>query len=196
MFCFITGDSDDGDTQPTGSRQAHSAEDDRDTDSDDDDDGSDYDDDDEEESDDGGGDDDDVIYFSEVFEVVGSCHEKRYQDALAEVQHSMSSNDTVPVRAEYDSTNSQDFNAIKVEGYLGDEWQILGYVKKQKIPKLTSAMRQGELTDCRFAKRPAYKLNAYNSGKNGLTCELIITKRFRWDRNDKHYSYNQDLSHL
>ena len=148
MFCFITGDSDDGDTQPTGSRQAHSAEDDRDTDSDDDDDGSDYDDDDEEESDDGGGDDDDVIYFSEVFEVVGSCHEKRYQDALAEVQHSMSSNDTVPVRAEYDSTNSQDFNAIKVEGYLGDEWQILGYVKKQKIPKLTSAMRQGELTDC------------------------------------------------
>ena len=78
-------------------------------------------------------------YKKERTRFVEPSYEKRYQDALAEVQQSMANNDTMPARVEYESTNN-----IKVEGHLGDEWKILGYIKKQKIPKLTSVMRQGE----------------------------------------------------
>ncbi len=138
----------------------------------------------------------DISYHDEVFEVMGTCVEKRYQDVLTTVEELMADGKAVPVRVEYDLQNPQDVNAIKAEAHINDRWKIFGCIKKNKLPKLTSAMRQGTITECKFASRPKYKLNVLNSGINGLTCALIITNRFRWDRDDNGYRYNDDLSHL
>ncbi|XP_072040318.1 uncharacterized protein [Amphiura filiformis] len=151
------------------------------------------DDDDEDESDE---DDSDIISHPQVFNVMGSCVEKRYQDVLEKVQELMRDGETVAVRVEYEPQNPQDINAIKAEAYLDDQWRIFGTIQKRKIPKLTSAMRHGTITDCKLAARPLYRLNVLNSGRNGLTCQLVISNRYRWDRDDNNYSYNMDLSHL
>ncbi len=86
----------------------------------------------------------------------------------------MTDDKSVPVRVDCDSQNPQDINAIKAEAHINDNWQIFG-CKKNKLPKLTSAMRQGTITECKFASRPKYKLNVLNYGRNGLTCCLVNT---------------------
>ena len=142
------------------------------------------------------GEDDEIFYDNEVFNVMGSVKEKRYQDALDRVQELMAKDENVPVRVERDPDNIQDKNALIVEAFVNESWKNVGTIQKRKIPKLTRALRQGTAGSYRFAGSPQYKLNVYKSGLNGLTCQLIITNKGRWDDDDRTYYYYKDLSHL
>ena len=84
--------------------------------------------------------------YTDVFNVMGSVKEKRYQDALGKVEEAMNDNQTVPVQVDYDVGNRQDGHALKAEVWVNDKWKNVGTIQKRKIPKLTHAMRQGTIT--------------------------------------------------
>ena len=134
-----------------------------------------------------------VTCHTDIVNVMGSVKEKRYQDALAQVQDTMNKNRTVPVRVEYDVGNKKDGNALRVEVWLDDKWKNVGTVQKQKIRKVTYAMQQGTVTGCRIVAKPTYRLNVNKSGMNGLTCQIAITKRGRWSDDDTYYQYHDPL---
>ena len=142
------------------------------------------------------GEDDKIFYDNNVFNVMGSVKEKRYQDALERVQELMAKEENVPLRVERDPDNIQDKNALIVEAFVDQSWKNVGTIQKRKIPKLTRALRQGTVGSYRFAGSPQYKLNVYKSGLHGQTCQLITTNKGRWDDDDRTYYYDKDLSHL
>ena len=73
----------------------------------------------------------------------------------------------------FEPANPEDSNAQIRDG----EWNIFRMIKKSKIPKLTKAIINHEIVECSFHESPKYALNVNNSGNNGLTCKLLITKR-------------------
>ena len=134
--------------------------------------------------------------YTDIFNVMGSVKEKRYQDALGKVEEAMEANQTVPAQVDYDIGNPRDGNALRAEVWIDNKWKNVGTIEKRKIPKLTHAMRQGTITGCRLAAKPKYRLNVNKSGLNGLTIKLRISNHVRWLPDDPDYKYWQDLSHL
>ena len=141
-------------------------------------------------------DDEDILYVPQVFPIMGSWKENRYQDVLTEVQNQMALSKDVSVRVKFEQNNPEDINAIKAEARIEGNWKIFGTIMKSQISKLTRAMRRNTVNNCRFRGAPRYEINVRNSGYNGLTCKLIIEKRGRWERDDFDYRYNDDLSRL
>ena len=115
-------------------------------------------------------------YHAEVFPIMGSTREARYQITLEKVMTIMESGLVAP-RVKFEPDNPQDVNAIKAEALIDDEWQIFGTIKKKKIPKLTKALRNDEVTQCYFLAAPKYQFNVNHLGDNGFTCKVVIGKR-------------------
>ena len=133
---------------------------------------------------------------TDIVNIMGSVKEKRYQDALAQVQDAMNKNRTVPVQVDYDVGNKKDGNALRVEAWLDNKWKNVGTVKKQKIRKVTYAMQRGTITGCRFVAKPKYKLNVNKCGLNELTCQIAITSPVRWGDDNTHYQYDDPYRQL
>ena len=74
--------------------------------------------------------------------------------------------------------------AIKAEAFVNDAWKIFGTIKKSKVPKLTRALQQQEVVECKFLEPLKYALNVNGSGDNGLTCKLVLVKRSAWEIDD------------
>ncbi len=108
----------------------------------------------------------------------------------------MLNNTAVPVKVNFQPDNPEDINAIKADVYVNGKWKIIGNIQKHKIPKLTVALRQKTVINCRFTKIPKYRINILNSGCNGLMCSLTITNQMKWGPDDFFYRYNKDLKHL
>ena len=153
---------------------------------------------DEEDAEDGTEDDDEDVDDDceiEVFPIMGSTKEKRYQVTLEKVRQQMTTG-PVAARVKFERDNPQDKNAIKGEAFIDQEWKIFGCIKKRKIPKLTKALRNDNVIQCCFLRAPRYKFNVNKTGENGWTCQLLISKHGAWDDDDKSYTYNADLTRL
>ncbi len=77
------------------------------------------------------------------------------------------------------ANNPENINAIKTETFVQGAWAIIGNVQKQKIPKLTVALRQQTIRQDKFSKTPKYKINILNSGCSGLMC-ITIRNGTKW----------------
>ena len=139
--------------------------------------------------------DDDTPQFPETVKVVGSPFETRYQEALAIVEEAYAKGEEPPeVRVELEPDNCQDTNAIKVECKIANDWRIIGYIPKHKIPKFTLCLRRKELVSVKFLKRPQMELHPYYTA--GLTFSIVAVKVGRWYKDVTNYTYRCDLSNL
>ena len=134
--------------------------------------------------------------YEELFHVVGSWLEERYQRTLGKVEDDMRVGTTIPTRVVFQPQNPEDINAIECDAFVDNTWKIVGNIQKQEIPKLTSALRANKITKCVFTRVPQYKINIQNSGHCGLVCWVTVTKKGKWGKNDEDYRYNKDISHL
>ncbi|CAH1237813.1 Hypp5445 [Branchiostoma lanceolatum] len=77
--------------------------------------------------------DEDVSCEAQIIKLKGSTFEKRYQDALTEIQKEAAR--TVAVRLEFERDNPKDINAIKIDAQVDGAWKIIGYVPVEKNTK-------------------------------------------------------------
>jgi len=136
-------------------------------------------------------DSDEVEYFSESFSVKGSFWATKYQDALKKAVELKSKETNVPVRASFETSNLTDKNAITFEVFDGAVWLVIGYCGVEKIPKLTKAIKRGEIISykvCFIKRQWIPKVRDFR-----LYAAVTITKKGRWDKNDSNNKYNSDL---
>ena len=89
-------------------------------------------------------------YFTDTFAVKGSFWEGRYQESLIKCVERKAKGENVGVRASFEPDNLRDKNAIKFEVLYFAAWHVIGYCGVEKIPKLTKALRRGELLSCKL----------------------------------------------
>ncbi|XP_072037948.1 uncharacterized protein [Amphiura filiformis] len=146
------------------------------------------------EEDDESDNDDEVRLVPETIRLVGSNFEPRYQVALDKIRDKMSHHETIHIQVKNEPENPMDTNALKVEAELSPAcWTIIGYVPKAKIPKVTSALKYGELVSCKLKGPPFFQLHPVRSG---LAAVVILLKKHAWMHNDNRNTYNSDLSYI
>ena len=136
--------------------------------------------------------DDSTEYFTQIFSGKGSYWEGRYQEALLKCMELKAEEENVEVRTCFEPDNLRDRNAIKFEVLYYAAWHVIGYCSVDKIPKLTKAIRRGEIISCKLKyvrRKWIPKIRVYQR-----YAAVSITKRDRWDRNDPNNKYNSELN--
>ena len=136
--------------------------------------------------------DDAKEYFTDTFAVKGSFWEGRYQESLIKCVERKAKGENIGVRACFETKNLRDKNAIKFEVLYFAAWHVIGYCSVEKIPKLTKAIRRGELLSCKlkYVKRKwVQPISAFR-----YYAAVSITKQGQWDRNDPKNKYNSVLT--
>ena len=82
--------------------------------------------------------------YCQTFVGRGAYWEK-YQSALKQCRLKKGKNETVEIRMEFEPDNPRDKNAIRFDALLDGVWHPLGYVGRNKVPKLTTAIKNNEL---------------------------------------------------
>ena len=69
------------------------------------------------------------------------------------------------------------------------DWMILGYVQKDKIPKMSSALTENEIKSIKL------DITIYRRAPNfsGFTSMVTVVKANTWLSNDSTYHYNKLL---
>ena len=72
------------------------------------------------------------------------------------------------------------------------EWQCVGTIPKQKVPKFTKAMHLDQITKVKFDGAPWYGYD--EQGVGGLLCKTVVLKKSVWPTDDRKYKYKDDIS--
>ena len=134
----------------------------------------------------------DVQYAAEI-KVAGSHKEMRYQRKLEDVLDLLRiqnrSIQDIKVRLEPQPTNPKDVNAITV---IVDEEEI-GTIPKRKIIKVTNAIRNNAISDCKLLRAPYAEVTHDGVQYMCLSCHIVLIKRGRWGHDARNYSYNDRI---
>ncbi|XP_078605195.1 uncharacterized protein LOC144878465 [Branchiostoma floridae x Branchiostoma japonicum] len=128
----------------------------------------------------------------QIFRVAGCTWQTYYQDALDACSTLRQEGKEVETRAVFETDNLHDKNAIKFEVFVNDSWQIVGHCPGPKIPKLTRAMKKGDVTDITLNRlRLEYCPPAQ---KNLYKAYVKIVKKGSWEKDSVNYKYNSVIS--
>ena len=186
-----TGSSDDSDSEGSLSHEDTYVrnEDDDDDDDDDDDHG---DDDDEDDDHDDVYDDHDVPEkFTEYFSLKGSSYHEDCQKALRKCKQLQLKKQHIELRVNPEPTNIRDKNAITVEVQLDGTWHRIGYIQKEKLRKVTEALKKTEIDKVQFKSIGFMFIPDLNDWLYH-PC-VLITKSHQWLPTDANYKYNDNL---
>lgn len=127
----------------------------------------------------------------ESFQVKGSFHEERYQQALSLCDNAKRQKQAVSLRVVFEPENIQDKNAIKFEVYFDNEWHMIGYCGVRKIPKLRKAMNAHEIKiiSLVYVKREWIPWQR----KFSFYACVSIVKRGQWEKDNPKNHYNSNL---
>ena len=143
-------------------------------------------------------DDDNIEYeqqarqlFSEHFALKGSSYHEDCQKALRECKNKEINNEEIQIRVTSEPTNPRDKNAMIVESFIANKWQRVGYIPRQKIKKLKTAMLGNEIQSVQFK----FISHKYIPDLNDwLYCPVIlITKYNNWLPTNPNYKYNDPI---
>lgn len=137
-------------------------------------------------------DEESVPLFTEYVGLRGSSFHADCQSTLKKCREILCAKGEVALRVKTEPENIRDSNAIIVEAQLNSQWDRIGYIPKEKVPKFTSAMRNNELQDVKF-KNIKCQYIMIDSPKWTYIASVIVTKTGRWLANDGRYKYNDKL---
>ena len=132
-----------------------------------------------------------IVMYSQYFAIKGAAWEDRYQDSLRLCSSKLLHKEEVRVRAEPEPGNIRDKNAIKFEAFLDGEWHILGYCALAKIPKLKSALRNGEITNMTITNLRRNWIHQVKDFR--FSGGVNIVKKGIWEKDDTRNTYNSNL---
>ena len=88
-------------------------------------------------------------------------------------------------------TSMRDENAITVQAQF-DTWQPIGYIPGSKVPKVTEAIRNKEITKIVITNVKYQYIFPIASLK--FIATISISKIGKWRKNKENYKYNEDIS--
>ena len=146
----------------------------------------------EEETSDGDEEAPEEVLYAHTFPVIGSWHERRYQQALNICSYRRRARQELTFRCEPEPDNIKDCNAIKFEVFHNNHWYIMGYCGVVKIPKLKQAMHYNQIR-C-IALKSLKRKYARIEGEFLLSAALVITKSGQWARDYYRNKYNSVIT--
>jgi len=128
--------------------------------------------------------------FTETFSLKGSSFHDHFQCALRLCRESLKKKQTIPLKLIFEPVNRRDENAIIVQAGF-DTWQPIGYMPGIKVPKVTEAIRNKEITKIVITNVKYQYIFPIASFKYIAT--LSISKLGKWRKNKDRYKYNEDI---
>ena len=85
-----------------------------------------------------------------VFKCIGSVRDADYQNTLRVARDLIARGETVPVRVNPEPTNIKDARALVFECEIDKEWKKVGYVVKEVLEDVRSAINKKEIFNVKF----------------------------------------------
>ena len=133
-----------------------------------------------------------VPLFTEYVGLRGCSFHADCQSTLKKCREILAAKGTVELRLQTEPDNIRDCNAIIVQAKVNLQWDSIGYIPKEKVPKFYSAMKNGEIQDAKF-KNIKCQYIMVDSPKWTCIASIIFTKTGKWLPNDGLYKYNDKL---
>ncbi len=128
-----------------------------------------------------------------VFKCIGAVRDRQYQDALRTAKHNLQNGWTVPVRMRYQPTNIMDARAVVFECSLEEKWVKIGYVVKDILDEVHSAIDNNLILNVKF-KWVKYITDWTRSGP-GYFAGITVTKSGQWERKVVRFKYRIHAHH-
>ena len=129
--------------------------------------------------------------FTEYFALKGSSYHEDCQKALRKCKQLQLAKQQIELRVMPEPTNIRDKNAIVVEVQLDGEWCRIGYIQKEKIRKVTAAIKKNEIEKVEFKSIGFMFIPDLNDWL--YQPRVLITKSHHWLPTDVNYRYNDNL---
>lgn len=130
--------------------------------------------------------------YTECVGLRGSSFHADCQSTLKKCREILASKGTVELRLQTEPDNIRDCNAIIVQAKVNLQWDRIGYIPKEKVPKFNSAMKNGEIQDAKFKNIKCQYIMA-DSPKRTYIASVIFTKKGKWLPNNGLYKENDEL---
>ena len=119
--------------------------------------------------------------FTETFTLKGSSFQEHFQLGLKMCKEALIKKNTVPVKLVYEPINRRDENAILVHTECDNTWRPVGYIPGIKVPKVTQAIEDEEITKIVLTNVKYQFIFTISSFKYFAT--ISITKKGKWRKN-------------
>ena len=124
--------------------------------------------------------------FTEIFTLKGSSYHEHFQLGLKMCKEALINKITVAVKLVYEPINRRDENAILVHTKCDNTWSPIGYIPGVKVPKVTEAIEDKEITKIVLTKVKYQFIFPISSFKYFAT--VSITKKGKWRKTETHIS--------
>ena len=130
--------------------------------------------------------------YSEYVALRGSSFHEDCQATLKKCRELLIAKRTVELRVCPELENTRDCNALIIQAKVDEQWDRIGYIPKEKVPKFTAAIRQNELKEIRFKNiRCQYVMCEYPTWT--FMASVLVVKSGKWLPNDGRYRYNDSI---
>lgn len=129
--------------------------------------------------------------FTESFALKGSSFHEHFQWTLKLCKEQLINKKTLAVKLRFEPVNRKDENAILVLASPGYSWEPIGYIPGIKVPKVTLAVRNNEITKMTVTSVRYQYIFALSSFK--YLASVSISKKGKWLKNRDQYKYNEDI---
>lgn len=113
-----------------------------------------------------------------TFKCIGATRDDGHQLALRTAKGLITSGHTVPVKLCPEPSNPFDAKAIAFTCCIDGQWQRIGYVVREVLDEVHTAMRAGDIIDVQFAW-VKFLLSHPRSG-HGMYAGIDITRHGEW----------------
>lgn len=132
------------------------------------------------------------MFYTEYVALRGSSFHEDHQATVKKCRELLGAKKSVELRVLPEPENMRDCNALIIQAKVDCQWDCIGYIPKEKVPKFTVAIRKNELQDVRFKNiRCQYVM----SDKPTWTfmASVLAIKSGKWLSNDGKYRYNDSI---
>jgi hypothetical protein len=129
--------------------------------------------------------------FTETFGLKGSSFHEHFQRTLKLCKEQLLNKKTLAIKLRFEPINRRDENAILVLACPGNAWEPIGYIPGIKVPKVTLAVRNNEITKMTVISVRYQYIFALSTFKYLAT--VTISKKGKWIKNRDLYKYNEDI---
>ena len=121
-----------------------------------------------------------AVVHTITFKCIGCTRDEDSQKALKEISLKLDDEEEVKVRLQPEPENKFDSKAIAFQAFISDEWHRIGYIVKEALDDVHSALEQNAITSIEFAW--AKYLITWTKSGPGYFAGVKITRKGKWSK--------------
>ena len=127
-----------------------------------------------------------VPMFTEYVPLRGSLFHQDCQSTLKKCRELLCGKESVELRVLLEPDNLRDCNALIIQAKVGSQWDRIGYISKEKLPKFTATIRNNNLKYVKF-RNIKCQFIITDSPTWTYCASVMVTKTGKWLPNDGNY---------